>query len=62
MSDIKIENISDLSGLELFADSEGFLAELDDNDINNVIGGMNTDVTTAETCCATSCTCPAAQY
>ena len=61
MADIKIENIN-ISGLELFSDPEGFLTDLDDHDVDKVIGGMaafETDVTTAYTCCAGSCTCPA---
>jgi hypothetical protein len=38
MADIKIENLN-ISGSELFLDSESFLSELD-NDELNVLGGL----------------------
>ena len=70
MADIKIDNI-DFSGLDLFSDSEDLLAELNDNDVNSVMGGMEVQLqapeaqlrgqTYARTCCGVSGCCGTAR-
>lgn len=39
MANININDIEP-AGAELFADSEGFLNELNEDEINNVLGGL----------------------
>ncbi|WP_013321441.1 hypothetical protein [Gloeothece verrucosa] len=41
MADIKINDIKP-AGAELFEDSEGFLNELKDDEVNKVVGGVGT--------------------
>jgi len=59
MANIKLDNlvISEKddnikkSGIELFSDSENFLAELDENDSSNVMGGLHCSCH----CCSCHC-------
>jgi hypothetical protein len=44
MSKIKINNIQ-LNGSELFNDSENFLSELKDAEMDEIIGGLNVEIT-----------------
>jgi hypothetical protein len=44
MANIKINDIKP-AGVEFFADSENFMSELNENDINYIIGGK-TDIIT----------------
>ncbi|WP_424100614.1 hypothetical protein [Moorena producens] len=61
MANIEINDIK-VTGIDLFVDAESFLNDLKDQDVSSVIGGINDVVTTAYTCCAGSCTCPAREF
>lgn len=55
MANINIENISDLdlSGNDLFQDSESFIVEIDDNDQEATIGGLLSWCICTNDCCIT---------
>lgn len=43
MANIKINDIKP-AGAELFADSEGFLNELKDDELSNILGGLQAEM------------------
>ena len=55
MADIKINDIKP-AGVELFADSEGFLNELADSEIANINGGLSGVVVQNTHTCTIQCT------
>lgn len=56
MTDIKVNDIKP-TGVELFADSEGFLNELTDGEIANINGGLQGPYETVVTnTCTLGCT------
>lgn len=49
MADIKIDDIQ-LTGSELFEDPEGFMDQLNDDEITSVYGGLASGQTNSGTC------------